>query len=73
MYSDEKDNPGDRGLHQERVDYVADPVLVGIVGRPEVHLSLEICGPSSAARRRYKNLHQYRKTVPGRAGGVADR
>jgi hypothetical protein len=38
----------------------------------EVHLSLEIYGPSSAARRRYKNLHQYRKTVPGRAGGVAD-
>ena len=55
------------------VDYIADPALVGIAGRFEVHLSLEIYGPSSAARRRYKNLHQYRKTVPGRAGGVADR
>jgi hypothetical protein len=48
-------------------------VLVGIVGRLEAHLSLEIYGPSSAARRRYKNLHQYKETVPGRAGGVADR
>jgi hypothetical protein len=59
--------------HQERVDYLVDPGLVGIVGDLEVHLSQEIYGPSSAARRRYKNLHQYRKTVLGRAGGVADR
>jgi hypothetical protein len=27
----------------------------------------------SGAHWRYKSLHQYRKTVPGRAGGVADR
>ena len=58
MCSDEKDKPGDRGRHQDRADEIADPTRVGIVGRLEVHLSLEIYGPSSEARRRYKDLHQ---------------